>query len=149
MTLRIDFKVSKDQVSNLIEENITALVDPDDHHFVYEAVIDGQPPEITYEQTRDNLIAKARNTASTFSGPVFWLISIALIIVGGAGSVLRQKLLKEPEPAQEPAAAEPAQEPATAEPAAAESATAAPPQEPVAAEPAQEAAASEPKPDKS
>ncbi|MDR1062409.1 MAG: hypothetical protein LBL48_00475 [Azoarcus sp.] len=101
MELRISFSVPRGSVSNLIEENVTALFDSSDNNLIYEAAIDGNDaPEITYEATRDRLLAAAKDTADSFSGTIFWFISIALIAAGGTGIALQRKL--QAEPASEP-----------------------------------------------
>ena len=89
---RISHSVPEDWVSDLIEENVTVLFDPSDNNFVYEANIDGQAPNIKYEQTRDRLISAAKATADSFGGLIFWVISILLIALGVGGVVLHRKL---------------------------------------------------------
>jgi hypothetical protein len=91
--LRVSFGVPVGWVQNLIDEDVNALYDPSDSNLVYEATIEGQKPDLTYEGTRDRLLASAQNTANTFGGPLIWLASIGLIGIGAGGVVLRRKIV--------------------------------------------------------
>jgi hypothetical protein len=91
LELRIRHNVPVSWVENLIEENVTILYNASNN--VYEAAIQGEAPELTYEGTRDHLIAEAKSTAEIV-GSVWWWFFSALMLALGIGSFVLQRKLE-------------------------------------------------------
>lgn len=90
LKLKIRYDVPEEWIGNLVEEQVTVLYDSDKE--VYEAVIDGEEPQLTYEGTRDHLLSEAKSTADTFSGPIFWVFCVILLLTGIGSFVVNRKL---------------------------------------------------------
>jgi hypothetical protein len=92
LQLKIRHDVPKNWVINLIEENVTVLYGPSRE--VYEAAVVGKNPELTYESTRDYLIADAKATAEKVNSAGYWLLFITILGLGIGGFVFKRKLGK-------------------------------------------------------
>ena len=89
--LRIDHSTPSGLVGDLIDEKVTALFDAGDNDIVYEVVVDGQPV-ISYESTKQRLLADAQSTAQSFSGAGVWIAAVFLFLIGAAGMWANRKL---------------------------------------------------------
>ena len=89
--LRIDHSTPSGLVGNLIDEKVTTLFDAGDNDIVYEVVVDGQPV-ISYESTKQRLLADAQSTAQSFSGAGVWIAAVFLFLIGAAGMWANRKL---------------------------------------------------------
>jgi hypothetical protein len=89
--LRIDHSTPQQLVGDLIDEKITALVDSSDHDLVYDVSADGVSV-ISYEATKQRLLAEAKSSAESFSGAGVWVFAILLTLVGAAGVWSNRKL---------------------------------------------------------
>jgi hypothetical protein len=90
LKLRIRHDVPVEWIENLIEENVIVLYDVDNE--VYEAAVEGQEAQLSYEETRDYRIAEAKSTAETSGGALFWVFCVFLTLLGGASFALHRKL---------------------------------------------------------
>lgn len=89
--LRIDYSTPQQLVGELIDEQVTALVDADDSDLVYEVAVGGQPV-ITYEATRERLAAEAVSSAQSLSGAGMWVLAIFITLIGAAGLWANRRL---------------------------------------------------------
>lgn len=101
--LRIDQSTPKAVVSAMIDEKVTALVDKSDNDVVYEATVNGQAL-ISYEATKQRLVAEAESSAKSMSGAGMWIFAIFLTLIGAGGVWSNRKLRAADEEAQAAAA---------------------------------------------
>jgi hypothetical protein len=66
-------------------------VDSSDHDLVYDVSADGVSV-ISYEATKQRLLAEAKSSAESFSGAGVWVFAILLTLVGAAGVWSNRKL---------------------------------------------------------
>lgn len=89
--LRIDYSTPQQLVASLIDEQVTALADPDDSDLTYEVSVAGKAL-ISYEETRQRLLAEASASAQSFSGAGLWIAALILTLIGGGGVWLNRRL---------------------------------------------------------
>jgi hypothetical protein len=94
LELRIRHGVPPDWVENLRQKKVTFLHDASEN--VYEAAIQGEAPQLTYEGTRDHYIATAKSTAKIVGSWWWWVIAVLMLALGLAlwifSSVLQRQL---------------------------------------------------------
>jgi hypothetical protein len=78
-------------VASLIDEQVTALADPDDSDLTYEVSVAGKAL-ISYEETRQRLLAEASASAQSFSGAGLWIAALILTLIGAGGVWLNRRL---------------------------------------------------------
>lgn len=89
--LRIALSVGRSKVQDIIDEQITALYDPDDNNIAYDIQM-GSQPVLDYETTKGRLLAQAESSARFTSGWANLAGSFLLAVVGAIAMALNRRL---------------------------------------------------------
>lgn len=91
--VRVGNWVTQEAIRVVIQENITAQVDADDHNIVY-AISAGGKDVIRYDDTARVMQAKAESSAATATSSGMLGFGVIMLLVGVGGFFLNRKLLE-------------------------------------------------------